>query len=505
MKKFVSILLVLAMIVAMSTTVFAAEEETFTLIINNAAGHTYDIYQIFTGDVAEEDGKAVLSNVKYGKNYGTEGNPVPETALNELLDKDDPGQFLLETVNDEDPFREGVTPAAGEEEIEIAGIPGGYYMIVDVTANPAEGQTKSPIILQVLDDVTIASKHASITSEKKVDDKNDSTDDEDDVNWQDSADYDIGDEVPFRLTATIPATFSTYEDYTLTFHDNQAPGFSAPSITRVYILKADGTEIAIDEAAATTSGYKLLDCTSDKCEFNGCSFTVEVGDINDLYGENDFAEGDKVIVEYTAVLNDAANVGSDGNENSMYVCHPDGHTPQDDVTVLTYELKVNKIDGTSQESLEGAGFTLLKWIEADSVWQNVGEEQVGDGVTTFVWSGIDAGKYKLEETTTPAGYNTMAPMEFEVTAEHEENWTNGNGPAFISLTAKDDEGNDLFVDAVEGTVDGKLEGDVENFKGVVLPETGAEGTFFLLTGSALLIMVAAVFMITRKKMSIYED
>jgi LPXTG-motif cell wall-anchored protein len=39
----------------------------------------------------------------------------------------------------------------------------------------------------------------------------------------------------------------------------------------------------------------------------------------------------------------------------------------------------------------------------------------------------------------------------------------------------------------------------------VLPSTGAEGTFFLIAVSALLVMVAAVFMITRKKMSIYED
>ena len=53
--------------------------------------------------------------------------------------------------------------------------------------------------------------------------------------------------------------------------------------------------------------------------------------------------------------------------------------------------------------------------------------------------------------------------------------------------------------------DGKLEGDIENYKGVVLPETGAEGTFFLITCGALLTMLAVVFMVTRKKMSIYED
>ena len=52
---------------------------------------------------------------------------------------------------------------------------------------------------------------------------------------------------------------------------------------------------------------------------------------------------------------------------------------------------------------------------------------------------------------------------------------------------------------------GRIQKDIVNKTGTVLPETGAEGTFFLITGSTLLVMVAAVFMITRKKMSIYED
>ena len=85
MKKLVSMFLALAMILAMSTAVFAEEEETFNLTIAGTLGHTYEVYQIYTGDVAEEDGTLVLSNVKYGKNHtpagGAEGDSVPETEL----------------------------------------------------------------------------------------------------------------------------------------------------------------------------------------------------------------------------------------------------------------------------------------------------------------------------------------------------------------------------------------------------------------------------------------
>lgn len=514
MKKLVSILLALAMILAMSTTVFATENGPYTLTITGATGHVYDIYQIYTGDISQEGDKTVLSNVKYGQNHypvdGNVGDPVPADELDSLTNEETAVDILDSAVKGT-PYKNDVAPVNSDSFVEIKNIPAGYYMIVDVTDADElpDGQTKSPIMLQMLEDVTIASKHATISSEKKVDDKNDSTTDEDGVNWQDSADYDIGDDVPFQLSVTLPSTFNTYDDYTVTFHDQQAAGFGAPSITSVYILKADGTtKITIPVAATNVSGYTLTNsCTNrEKCEFGGCSFNITVGDINDLYGQNTFVKGDKVIVEYTSELLAGANIGSAGNENGMYVCHPDGHTPQDFVTVFTYELKVNKVDGTTKQALAGAGFTLSKWDAASNNWVKVGDEITGNALTTFTWSGIDGGKYKLEETTTPAGYNTIAPMEFTVDSDHKEEWIKGGNSAFLDLIAKDAAGSIVFADAnAEGVEDGKLEGTMENYKGTVLPETGAEGTFFLITASTLLVMVAAVFMITRKKMSIYED
>ncbi len=513
MKKFLSILMVLAMILAMSTTAFAAENNTYTLTITGATGHVYDIYQIYTGDISQEGDQTVLSNVKYGQNHypvdGNIGDPVPADELESLTDEKTAVDILDSAVKG-DPYKNDVTPATNESSIVISNIPAGYYMIVDVTSNLTAGQTKSPIMLQMLEDVTIASKHATISSEKKVDDKNDSTTEENIVNWVDSADYDIGDEVPFQLSVTLPSTFNTYDDYTITFHDQQAAGFGDPTIKNVYILKADGTtKITIPAAASGASGYTLTySCTNtEKCEFRGCSFNVAVGDINDFYSQDTFAKGDKVIVEYTSELLTGATVGSLGNENGMYVCHPDGHTPQDFVTVFTYELKINKIDGASKEALNGAGFTLSKWNAEANNWVAVGAEIKGENITSFTWSGIDAGKYKLVETTTPIGYNTIADMEFEVTAQHKVEWVKGGNTAFMDLIAKDASGNIVFADAAgdPAVEDGKLEGDIENYKGTVLPETGAQGTMWLVLGGTTLVIMAAVFMITRKKMSIYED
>lgn len=230
MKKLSAILLVLAMILAMSTTAFAADE-TFTLTITGASGHVYDIYQIYTGDLAQEGDQTVLSNVKYGVNHypvdGQTGDAVPADELESLVASAEPVDILDSAVKGE-PYKNDVTPADGETSVVITGIPAGYYMIVDVSTNLPDGQTKSPIILQVLETTTIASKHASIVSEKKVDDKNDSNTVEDGVAWQDSADYDFGDDVPFQLSVTLPATLVAYDTYEVTFHDKQEAALMLP-------------------------------------------------------------------------------------------------------------------------------------------------------------------------------------------------------------------------------------------------------------------------------------
>ena len=508
MKKLVSIILALAMIGALSTTAFAAEETTYTLTITGATGHTYDVYQIFTGDIAHEGGKTVLSNVKYGLNHypinGAVGDPVPADELEQLIGATKPADILDSAVKDT-PFANDVTPEGDNTSIEIKDIPAGYYMIVDVSPNLPSGETKSPIILQVLETTTLASKHASIVSEKKVDDKNDSNTSEDEANWVDSADYDIGDEVPFQLSVTLPATLFGYETYKITFHDEQAEAFGAPTIKRVYFQFADN----IERDLATNEYVLHENCPGgDACEFENCSFAVEIVDVKASYGNTHFTEGDKLIVEYTSVLStdlDKVNVGRAGNENGMYVCHPDGHTPLDYVTVLTYGLTVDKVDGANQEALSGAGFTLYKFSAEANDWVKVADEITG--VTTFTWSGIDGGDYKLVETTTPAGYNTIADIYFTIDSSHKTTWTKGGNSAFNDVIAKDANGVIVFADAVTegGAEDGILAGTVENFKGAVLPETGAQGTFFLIAGSALLVMIATVFMITRKKMSVYED
>ena len=67
-KRALALVLALTLLLAMSATVFAADD-TYTITIsgdNVVAGHTYEAYQIFKGDLAEKDGKTILSNIQWG-------------------------------------------------------------------------------------------------------------------------------------------------------------------------------------------------------------------------------------------------------------------------------------------------------------------------------------------------------------------------------------------------------------------------------------------------------
>ena len=166
--------------------------------------------------------------------------------------------------------------------------------------------------------------------------------------------------------------------------------------------------------------------------------------------------------------------------------------------MFTYKTVVNKVtknpayvEGGSEPKyipLKGAGFTLYK-KNASGEFVAVGSEVKGEEMTTFEWKGLDDGDYKISETTPPAGYNTIADIEFTITAEHE---VLSDNPTLTSLS-----GGDKFTGKVET---GALSADIENNKGSTLPETGGMGTTIFYVLGSVLVIGAAVLLITKKRM-----
>ena len=343
-------------------------------------------------------------------------------------------------------------------------------------------------IVEVVGNVTITPKADVPEFEKKVEDTNDTTGET--SNWQDSADYDIGDKVPFQLKGTVADNYDDYKVYQFIFHDTESKGltFDANSV-KVYV---DGNEI--------TTGFEVESPAAD-----GHTFDVVFDDLKDI---DSVHNGSVITVEYESTLNENAVIGSAGNPNTAnleFSNNPNdeqggetGETPDDTVIVFTFKTIINKVDGENQP-LTGAEFTLEKKIKDDTAeggfrWKAVAVVK-NDAGTAFTFSGLDDGDYRLTETKTPAGYNTIDPIEFTITAEHD---ILSDNPALTNLNGNAATGEITFT---ANTSDGSLSTNVVNQSGATLPETGGMGTtLFYIVGSALVIG-AGVLLITKRRMN----
>ena len=496
-SKILALVLALTLVLGLATAVSAADEpETITIEITTSAsgasvaGHTYNVYQIFTGVVAE-DGQT-LSDAKFGANYAPTGTTVKDamTALNGMSGPD--AAAYLKTQISGDPF--DVLNNGNNHKIE--NVAPGYYLIVDVSTGLPEGETSSAYILQALEDVVIKSKHqAGPKVEKKIDDANDSVDTEKKIIWHDSADHDIGDKIDFKLEMTVPSIineFKTYKEaYKFTFHDKEEKGltFQPNSV----VVKVNGTKVL-----TAGTDYTLVYPATD-----GDTFDVIFPDMTKIDG---LKPGDVVTVEYLSELNENAILGSQGNVNEVYgefsnLHRPDypGRTPKDFVIAFTYKVVVNK-KNEKGEALSGAAFTLEKFNAKTGAWDAIAQVETNPE-DVFTFKGLDDGNYRLTETKAPNGYNSIDPIEFTVTADHNLEWkTEGERLTILkTLTGTPTTGEIKFA-ALENNEG--LSADVINEQGVVLPETGGIGTYIFYIIGGLLAVGAVVLLVTKKRMSV---
>ena len=494
-KKLASLLLALVMVFALATTAFAAENTTISA--PEGSTRTYDVYQIFTGDLHE----GVLSNIKGGRNgTGTEGTAVDQTTLDALAAVN--GKSDTEKLTEIQKYVKLDSEKFGTvSNGNPLTVPTGYYLIKD-NGPVNDGEAYSLYVVQVVGPTTISPKVGTTTSDKKVKDINDSAANST-TDWQDSADYDIGDAVPFKLSTTIAQDYANYtHGYKLTFHDKEDTGltFNASSV-KVYV---DGEEI--------TSGFTVV--TENLGD--DCTFEVRFANLKDIASVK---AGSIISVEYTSTLDTDATVGSAGNKNTSHVTYTNnpndeqtgegGKTPDDVVIVFTYQTIVNKVTknpaydaskdtektGTDSDGnkefipLKGAGFTLYK-KNASGTYEAVGSELKGEDMTTFTWSGLDDGDYKLVETTTPSGYNTIPDIEFTITATHD---VSSDNPTLLSLSC-----GDKFTGVIST---GVVSANIENQSGAQLPSTGGIGTTIFYVLGSVLVIGAAVLLVTKKRMS----
>lgn len=516
MNKVLKGLVAVAATAAMAVAGFAgastamAADPTGGIQVADGDTHTYSVYQILTGTYGAN---GALGNVQAGTDFkvtnaaGDQGKDLTAAEAAEKLAK------IGSTESDQTKLAEilkfaNLTTQYGSDltaSAPLTKVPAGYYLAKDKDDTVTGDDAQTLYIVKVVGNsaVTITRKVDKPTFQKKVKDVNDSIGDKSD--WQDSADYDVNDKVPFQLTATLPTKendFAAYKTYKLVFTDNQSAGLTYPDAT-VFTVKYGETVVPASQYTLTLNPTTT---TADS------TFTLTINDVKSLKDADgsDIAvtAGGKFTVEYESTLNDKAVIGSTGNPNEAKLQYsnnpnytgegadsPTGETPKDKVVVFTYQLNVNKtFDQGNPADGDMPKFKLFKKGSGSNY------TQVGDEITltkggttdqptyTGSFSRIDDGEYKLVESHTPAGYNTAADKTFTITADHDTN-------------ADDPELNWVKIDNVEGTVNtGAVQVNIENKKGSNLPSTGGMGTVLLyVAGIAVFVLAGATLVMALRR------
>lgn len=479
-KKIAGFILAFAMILAIAMPSVVMADETYTLTLDNTVkGHTYEVYQIFTGKLSIKDNKRVLSDLAWGS--GVKGGAYTESAkekANTLTDETKAKAFAKELVDEKKLSDTKVTKNSSAVTTVIDGLAAGYYLVKDTD--------DTAYILQVVGNASVKVKSDVPTSEKKVKDINDSTDTTV-SGWQDSADWDIGDVIPFKIEGTLPNNYTSYKTYTLKFHDKAEKGLT---------FNKDSVKVYVNDKQIT-SGYRIEEENEDKCTFEVI--------FDEMKNIQEATNNSIIRVEYTSTLNEDAVLGELGNKNTMHMefsNNPNneqggefGKTPDDTVIVFTYKVDVNKVDEQGNK-LTGAEFTLEKKIKGTpDTWEEI-QKVSGTADDLFEFKGIDDGDYKLTETKAPDNYDKLsAPIYFTVTAGH----VDGATPYLDTFSGNITSGNVGTMKFTAHKDSGTLSTKVENKPGSSLPETGGMGTTILYVAGAVMILAAGAFLVMQKK------
>lgn len=558
---------------AFLTPVSAQDTGTITILANTGdngevqslAGKKFNVYQIFSAEnslglesinytmnplyedalkaaTGKDTEYAIIDYIQTLNNHLVV-NDVTHTQVNESSYSD--FRYFVENLRNEI-VKDGAAPTktvtvpSGATSSYTFDVMYGWYIIDEVTSVEGTHSAASLCMVNTSNpdfQVQIKSDYPVVQKQIREDDNRTSIGNDKD-GWNDVADYEIGQIVPYRFNSYVP-NINGYSSYYFAFHDkmDEALTFNPSSVT----VKVGSITLTrdVDYRVVTTN---LPD---------GETFQVVINDlkavINKYYyaseanakPETEKVYGQKVLVEYNATLNEKAQsrTGRAGFENDVkleFSNNPDsdgvgctGETPWDTVVCFTFRMNGIKVnDQTPERRLMGAKFRL--YSDADCTEEvYVKKASEGDGYTVinrdsvtgtgapaeavemesdaqgiFNIIGLDTQVYYLKETKAPAGYRLLKdPITITVSAaygaDNRLNYTKGDGATnktLQTLSAKahfkefysgayNEYDSELATTVENGTLNLK----VVNQVGSKLPATGSGMTLALvICGTAIM-------------------
>lgn len=425
----------------------------------------------------------------------------------------------------------------------------GWYVVDEVTSVEGTHSASSLCMVNTANPdvfINIKSDFPVIQKQIREDDSRGSIGSDKD-GWNDVADFEIGQTVPYRYLTYVP-NMNGYSSYYFSMRDrmDKALTFNPDSVVvkvgdKTLVNNIDYKVVTSGIPADETFQIQIMDLKATINKYFYPEYEGAVPEMEKFYGQ-------KIVVEYNATLNENASndTGRPGFENDVkleYSNNPDsdgvgqtGETPWDTVVCFTFRMNGVKVNDQDPEvKLEGAKFRLYSdssctkevyvkeaangdgytVINHDSVKGDEAPaeavEMVSDKNGIFNIVGLDSQTYYLKETKAPAGYRLLKdPIKIDIKATYGEdnrgNYTKGDGATDKTLQkleasahfkefytgAFTEYDSSLTTDIETGTLNIK----VVNKVGSKLPATGSSMTLLLtVTGAGL--MTAAL--IKRRK------
>ena len=463
-KRIAALMMVVALLFAMSIHVFAADTTGSITLDNPADGKEYNASKSF--DTVYNDGK---TNYAYTINKDSEWLSAVQAFSNVTLTEaaGDPDVYVA-TIKDgfsaadfANHLKKYVDLAPAKNPIALTGTPAtatglelGYYFVDNNNGALLNLTTTNP-------DVTIHDKN-DVPFDKEVD----------------AGTAEIGQILNYTITATVPDT-TGFKNYLYKFHDEMTSGLTFLDDDEYSpVLTINGENV----------DFKTVEGFTYTKNSDGFDLRIPVMNYQDVVGK-------EIVFTYQAKVNENALDKVQSNKATLkYSNNPDidpdsvdpddpddgtTTTPEDEEKTYTSKVTIAKYEsGNKDKVLAGAKFVLknsegkyYKYADEAVTWVDLADADVmiteTDGSALF--KGLKDGDYELVETEAPAGYNLLEKP--------------------VPVTIKGNNASDESLAVIS---------EVANSTGAMLPSTGGVGTaIFYGAGISLILLAAVLFIIKR--------
>lgn len=370
-----------------------AAPQTYTLTIDNpAAGHTYEVYQIFAGHHTQDGDKEYLSDIEWGSGIKTDNDSlnamIVELKKTRLYDEhttymagvNDATKVamalskLKDKAEEVDKFNEIVgaylsTAAATEKAesalIQFTNLSAGYYLVKDADNSVGKNESYTKYLVKLVANASMNIKSQSMSLSKYILTGTDNQK----VTVNNAA---MGDKVNYRLESQLSA-MDGYDTYTFIVHDELDAGLTFNNDVAVKIGGTDYEGKTVEYATKENGPYGSTLPEIEK----GKKLYIHIT----LNGLTQQYKGQLVSITYSATVNEKANIGNTPNTNAAYLEYSNNPnksqqngqtsttgTPKTTVSTYVAGIQISKVSPKGS-LLPGAQFKIEAQVGTDAINQ----------------------------------------------------------------------------------------------------------------------------------------